>query len=192
MSYEETNNDQILIEACLSGEESAWEALVRKYERLIFATCRRYGLQQEEAEDIFGKVCLTLLQHLEGLKDRSRLASWLITTTSRECWHFRKSAVLVESTSAKEGDGRVAQEEVVDEGLLPEETLLQLERQQQVRECMQHLPERCKKLIWYLFYDASEPPYTQIAAALGIPVASIGPNRARCLDKLRQLLQKVN
>ena len=82
-------------------------------------------------------------------------------------------------------------EDIEDENLLPEETLLQLERQQMVRECFNELPERCRRLLWHLFYDPAQPPYTQIAANLGMPVASIGPNRTRCLEKLRVQLKKL-
>ena len=39
-----------------------------------------------------------------------------------------------------------------------------------------------------LLSDAQEHSYTEIAAALGLPVGSIGPTRARCIAKLRPLL----
>jgi RNA polymerase sigma factor (sigma-70 family) len=191
MKYDLTTDDPTLIEKCLAGEESAWEALITKYERLVFATCRRYGLQQAEAEDIFGRVCLTLLQHLDKLHDRTRLASWLITITSRECWHLRKNTNQTAQPVRPEDDLRNTIEDIEDENLLPEETLLQLERQQTVRECFNELPERCRRLLWHLFYDPAQPPYTQIAANLGMPVASIGPNRTRCLEKLRVRLKKL-
>ena len=192
MKYDITTADPDLIEGCLAGHEAAWEALVGKYERLIFATCRRYGLQQAEAEDVFGRICLGLLQHLEGIKDRTRLAAWLVTTTSRECWHYKKPPESVALGSRQESaDEAVPLYEPVDETPLPEEVLLGLERQQQVRESLARLQERCRKLLYYLFYDPNEPPYTQIGAELGLPVASIGPNRARCLDKLKQELQKL-
>ena len=190
MKYEISTGDPILIEKCLAGEEPAWEALISKYERLVFSTCRRYGLQQAEAEDVFGRVCLALLQHLDKLKDRARLASWLITITSRECWHLRKTTSQAQPIRP-EDDPRNTIEEIEDGNLLPEESLLQLEQQQQVRESLNELPERCRRLLWHLFYDPAQPPYSLIAANLGMPVASIGPNRTRCLEKLRVKLKKL-
>jgi RNA polymerase sigma factor (sigma-70 family) len=191
MKYDITTSDPDLIEGCLSGQEAAWEVLVTKYERLIFSTCRRYNMQQAEAEDILGRVCLMLIQHLASLKDRSRLVSWLITTTSRECWHYRKADAPA-ALPGRTGDDETGQsEEPPDENLLPEELLLQLERQQQVRQCLAQLPDRCRKLIWYLFYDPTEPSYADISSALGIPTSAIGPNRARCLEKLKTQVLKV-
>jgi RNA polymerase sigma factor (sigma-70 family) len=192
MKYELTTDDSILIEKCLTGEETAWETLITKYERLVYATCRRYGLQQAEAEDVFGRVCLTLLQHLEKLNDRARLASWLITVTSRECWHLRKVTDLTLQSARLEDDtSKNSIDEVEDDSLLPEEVLLQLEQQQQVRDSFNQLQERCRRLLWYLFYDPGKASYTQIANYLSMPVASIGPNRIRCLDKLRISLKKL-
>jgi len=77
--YEPTSSDEVLIDGCLNGHDEAWEALVTKYERLIYSICRRYSLPQAESDDVFGRVSLILLQHLESLKDRARLTSWLIT-----------------------------------------------------------------------------------------------------------------
>lgn len=190
MKYEITTDDPTLIEKCLAGEEAAWETLISKYERLIFSTCRRYGLQQAEAEDIFGRVCLTLLQHLEKLNDRARLASWLITITSRECWHLRKSANQTVQPVRAEDEPRNTIEEIEDEALLPEETLLQLEQQQAVRESLNQLPENCRRLLWLLFYDPAQPSYAEISRIMNMKQPSIGPNRARCLEKLRLKLKK--
>jgi RNA polymerase sigma factor (sigma-70 family) len=191
VKYEPTSGDEVLIEGCLTGHEDAWEALVTKYERLIYSTCRRYNLPQAESDDVFGRVCLILLQHLESLKDRSRLSSWLITTTSRECWRLKKEFKDYTSTATGTTFGEKEQtgiEEAIDNEPLPEEALLQLERQQIIREALKQLSTRCQKLIWELFYNPAEPSYAQIAAELGIPVTSLGPTRARCLDKLRRFL----
>lgn len=190
MKYEITTSDPDLIEGCLSGEETAWEALVTKYERLIFATCRRYNMQQAEAEDVFGRVCLMLLQHLDALNDRTRLAAWLITTTSRECWHYRKAATPLALPPHDPADDNNLPDEPPDEGLLPEELILQLERQQEVRRSFNQLSDRCRKLLWYLFYDPTEPSYVEISAAVGMPTSAIGPNRARCLEKLKNQFVK--
>ena len=71
-------------------------------------------------------------------------------------------------------------------GPLADEESALLERQHILREAVDGLPERCRKLIAMLFYDKDDPSYADIAGALKIPVASVGPTRARCLDKLRK------
>jgi DNA-directed RNA polymerase specialized sigma24 family protein len=51
------------------------------------------------------------------------------------------------------------------------------------------LNERCRRLLLALYFNPSEPSYADVAAALGIPVGSIGPSRARCLAQLKAILQ---
>ncbi len=50
------------------------------------------------------------------------------------------------------------------------------------------LPERCRELLIALYFDPDEPSYADIATRWGIPVGSVGPTRARCLERLKQLL----
>jgi DNA-directed RNA polymerase specialized sigma24 family protein len=59
------------------------------------------------------------------------------------------------------------------------------ERYTALREAFAHLPPRCRQFIALLIEDPPVP-YAEISASLGIPIGSIGPNRRRCLDKLRR------
>ena len=56
------------------------------------------------------------------------------------------------------------------------------------------LSEGCQRLLRALVVDAEDgpPSYRQVAAALQVPVGSLGPTRARCLDQLRKLLAAVS
>ena len=68
---------------------------------------------------------------------------------------------------------------------MADDELLLAERHAALREAFAHLPPRGQQLIALLLEDPPVP-YTKIGARLGIPAASIGPSRGRCLDKLRR------
>src|SRR4029077_18523019 len=72
-----------------------------------------------------------------------------------------------------------------DDAQAAEDELLAAERHAALREAFAHLPPCCQQLIALL---TENPPvsYAQISSRLGIPVGSIGPNRRRCLAKLRR------
>jgi DNA-directed RNA polymerase specialized sigma24 family protein len=72
----------------------------------------------------------------------------------------------------------------VDDRAIDEEILM-AERNAALRAAFAELPPRCQHLLSMLLRD---PPcsYAKIHAELGIPVGSIGPQRARCLDRLRR------
>jgi len=80
--------DTELIEACLKGDDQAWEALLVRYQRLIYSIPLRYGLPEHDANDVFQNVSLLLWENLERVRDRERLGAWLVITTRRECWRM--------------------------------------------------------------------------------------------------------
>ena len=69
------------------------------------------------------------------------------------------------------------------------DSLAQIEHEHTVERALDELPDRCRRLINLLYFDHTEPSYSQIAEIMNMPEASIGPTRARCLEKLRKLVQ---
>ncbi len=184
----ERTDEQLLL-ACRRGEEAAWEALVRRYQRLVYAVPRRAGLDEDAAAEVFQEVFTTLLENVAGIEQPSRLHAWLVTTARRKTWR-----VITRSKATRPFGGDEGEEDemlsVADERALPDEALAQLEEQHLVRAALADLDERCRKLLTMLFYRADPPPYSEVAAALGTPEGSIGPTRARCLRKLLDALKK--
>jgi RNA polymerase sigma factor (sigma-70 family) len=177
-------DDLQLISMCLKGDGNAWEALITRYRRLIYSVPVRFHFEAADAADIFQSVCLKLLEHLHEVKDERRISGWLITTTTRECMYLR---LLRSRETTREEDNLV---EPADPTLNLEELRILSEEQQALREAVDELPDRCKELIHMLYFDTRSLSYDEVGLALGIPVASIGPTRARCFDKLRTILRR--
>ncbi len=179
-----------LIAACKQGDAEAWERLIHRYQRLIYAIPRRAGLDDDSAAEVFQRVCVTLLEHLDQIEQPDRLGAWLATTARRESWRqlrSRKSLSLAALVVDEEQEA-----EVTDQELLPDEQLERLERQHEVRLGLHRLDERCRSLLLLLFYQTEPASYEQIARQLQIPLGSVGPTRARCLEKLRRLLKETS
>lgn len=185
-----SDDDSTLLNACRDGDAEAWELLVRRYQRLIYAIPRRAGLGEEQAAEVFQRVFLTLVEHLDRIEQPDRIGAWLATTARRESWRLlRQSRTTIPITDEHgELDERLIP---ADTALLPDEVLERLESQHEVRQAVGKMDERCRTLLMLLFYQAAPIPYTEVAAALGVSEGSIGPTRARCLQKLRRLLEDV-
>jgi len=175
--------DPELVSMCLKGDGHAWEALIRRYRRLIYSVPVRFGFEDADAADVFQAVCLKLLEHLHQVKDDRRISAWLITTTTRQCLHLR-------TLKSRETTTDEELQEPEDPTINLEGLRLMAEQQQAIREAVQELGERCRILIRLLYFDTTTPSYDGISEQMGIPVASIGPTRARCLDKLRTMLRR--
>jgi RNA polymerase sigma factor (sigma-70 family) len=183
-------SDEDLLRDCRRGEEAAWEALVRRYQRLVYAVSRRAGLDEDASADVFQDVFATLLQNLESIEQPSRLHAWLVTTARRKTWLAVRRSRSTQPLAGDDG-GEDEAASIPDEHILPDDALEQLEEQHMVRASLAELDERCRKLLTMLFYAAETPAYSEIAAALGTPEGSIGPTRARCLKKLLDSLKKT-
>lgn len=179
-------SDEELIAACRNSDDAAWETLIKRYRRLIYAIPRRAGLDEDASGEIFQQVFTILVRYLDGIKDASRIQAWLVTTAKRETLAFLRKQSRVRQMKTADDDEENSFDEMMnlaDERILPDEAIIQIETQNRVRIAVESLDEKCRKLLEMLFYNEKPPPYSEIAAALEISEGSIGPTRARCLKK---------
>ncbi|RBQ19457.1 sigma-70 family RNA polymerase sigma factor [Spongiactinospora rosea] len=165
------------------GDREAWNRLVDRYISLVWAIARGYDLRRPDIDDVSQEVWLSLLRHLP-LRDPAALPGWLTTTTHRECRRVvdttRRRADLERSS---------APAPAADEASALVEELTTAERRIALRAAFARLPEPCRLLLALLMQDPP-PRYTEIAERLGTSVGSVGPHRARCLERLRRLLDR--
>jgi RNA polymerase sigma factor (sigma-70 family) len=173
----------VLLAQAAGGDQRAWDALVAQHGRLLWAVARSYRLDQADAADVVQTAWLRLVEHLDRIEDPSRLVGWLVTTTRRECLRVLRRSGRERLVSADEWAADVA-----DDALLPLDAgLISDERNAELWGAFSRLPERCQRLLRIAV--AMPKSYDEVSAALDMPVGSIGPTRARCLTRLRVLLE---
>jgi RNA polymerase sigma factor (sigma-70 family) len=174
-------NDDKLIEACRTGDSRAWERVLDKYERLVYSIPLNYGLSMDDAADVTQITFTILLQRLDSLREGSHLGSWLATVAKRHTWRLMKrrerEAVGPEKDLA-ENERIGGQVDHVEDW----------ERVEWLNGGLNLLDERCRDLLIALYFDPDEPTYSDISEKFRMPVGSVGPTRARCLEKLKNLL----
>jgi RNA polymerase sigma factor (sigma-70 family) len=169
-----SNIEKELIERCIKGDAAAWKDLVVRYERLVYSVAITFCSQPDDASDVFQQVWMELYQHLADLRNIGALPAWLITVTRRQAFKLIRSR----------HDSEQLDEEYPD----LKQQLTHIEREHALERALEQLPDRCRNLINLLYFTADEPSYAEISGKLAMPVASIGPTRARCLEKLKKLL----
>src|SRR3954447_6214938 len=168
-----------LLQAAAGGDRAAWNALVDRFNGLVWSVARSHRLSTVDASDVVQTTWLRLVEHLGRLQDPERVGAWLATTARRECLRtVRHSARQVPTEEVPEAvaDTRV------DSALLIEE------RDRALWQAFGGLSERCQTLLRILVADPP-PSYEEIGAARDMPIGSIGPTRARCLERLRALAE---
>ncbi len=182
-------SDAELVARCRAGDAAAWGGVVERYERLVLAVIRRAGHDEHAAADLFQAVFARLVEHLPTLAQPDRLQAWLVTTAKREAVKARVRAARAVSLTPDDDESPSLADSLVDEAPLTEDALAELQQLDRLRQGLERLDERCRGLLALVFRDEDEAlSYDEIAARTGVPRGSLGPTRARCLDKLRRLV----
>ena len=145
----------------------------------------RFGVPIGLADEIFQETCIILLEKLDTLREADRISSWLITTTRRLCiQHWR--------TNAKKTEIELDDALDVSDGTAIEDDLAALAQQNLVQEAMKRLSERDQALLRALYFEDPPWSYQEISERLGISLGSVGPLRARSLEKFQRELNYVD
>jgi len=173
-----------LLSAATDGDRQAWNELVDRYGRLVWAVIRSFGLDHATAADVNQTVWLRLVEHCADIRDPQRLPGWLATTTRRE-------AIRVVRGQRRQQPSEVVLDVPDRSAPAVDELLLDEEVSREVYAAFGHLPAACQQLLRLL---TAEPrlDYATIGQVIGRPVGSIGPTRARCIAQLRRLLDTAH
>jgi RNA polymerase sigma factor (sigma-70 family) len=169
-----------LARAAAAGDEHAWNALVEKFSGLLWSVAHAHRLYDADAADVVQVTWLRLLEQLGRLRNPSRVGAWLATTARRECLRVLRQSGRVTCLDEDAPECR-------SEELGPDDVLLERERDGALWRGFTRLRTSDQELLRLLVADP-RPPYEEIAAALEMPIGSIGPTRQRALERLRHEL----
>lgn len=173
----------VVLAAAQRGEPAAWEELVRRYRHLLEMTVARFRLNAADTADVIQTTWLRLIEHSRTIRDTDKVGAWLATTARRECLMLmrrRRAECLVGSSW----------DEPACSAPTPESVVLAADARRTVRAVTAELTGRPAQLVEALFFREPES-YADLSSRLGIPVGSIGPTRARVMDRLRHRLREV-
>jgi RNA polymerase sigma factor (sigma-70 family) len=169
--------DADLVARCREGDQAAWNELVNRFSRYVYAiTSRVYRLNRQDAEDVFQDVFTRTFEHLEDLRDDAAVRPWIATLTRRLC------------VDKLRGGGREQlSEEPLEDIAGVDDGLAELDDAMAVHEAMKALPEHCAEILDRFF--TRDESYRTIGEALELPPGTIASRISRCLSKLRSQLE---
>jgi RNA polymerase sigma factor (sigma-70 family) len=179
-------SDRDLIRRCRQGSAGAWRRVLDDYERLVYSIPLRYGLSQHDAADVAQITFTILIQNIDNLAEDSRLGAWLATVARRHTWRFMKRNQ--RETASERLEGADIAESVVLLGKSDADSIEHWELSDWLDAGLSQISERCRKLLLALYFQPEQPSYAEVAEQMGMPLGSVGPTRARCLKRLRQVL----
>jgi RNA polymerase sigma factor (sigma-70 family) len=170
-----TLTDAQLVQRCRRGDADAWNELVERFSRYVYAICLQgFRLPQQDAEDVFQEVFSRVYTRLDTLRDDSALRPWIAQLTRRLC------------LDALAASGREQPlDDLADIG--GGNSLDELDDAFAVREAMAGLSEPCQEVLDRFF--ARDESYRTISRELDLPSGTIASRISRCLRRLREELE---
>lgn len=179
----ENTDLSLLFDRCRKGDSVAWGRLVERFSDYVYSIPKRYGLNEDDSADIHQQSFQALYGSLDKLGSAHAIPKWLAVTAAR------LSLRLIRFKGGRAEEYSDLDELVADEEQSAEESAVQADQARVLREAVDRLGGRCSPLLTKL-YLAGEASYEEVSGELGIPLGALGPTRARCLQKLRELLTK--
>jgi RNA polymerase sigma factor (sigma-70 family) len=171
-------SDAQLVGRCRAGEAAAWNELVERFSRYVYAIAvRAYRLPEHDAEDVFQDVFARTYERLGSLRDDAAIRPWLAQLTRNACVDRLRASAREEPVEAAPGEEADAMLDRLDEAL-------------DVHQGLDALPGDCRDILDRFF--ARDESYRVIGDALDLPAGTIASRISRCLGKLRQKLEGRN
>ncbi len=167
-----------LVRAAAEGDQDAWARLIDRFQGVVSATAAGVGLRAPDVADVCQTTWLRLFQSLGSLREPERVGGWLVTTARHEAIRVSRRS---QREMAVDDDSHFDEPSATD----PDARLLEAERRVVLRGAMKTLTPRSQRLLW-LLSGSEQSSYAEVAAELSMPIGSLGPTRARCIDRLRR------
>ena len=168
-------SDAELVQRCRAGDQSAWNELVERFSRYVYAIAvQAFRLSSHDAEDVFQEVFARVYQHLGRLRSDDAIRPWIAQLTRRLCIDKLRSS------------GREAPTEVEEEAGF-DRTLESLDDALTVRAGLDAVGEPCREILDRFF--CRDESYRAIGEELGLPAGTIASRISRCLAKVKAFLE---
>jgi RNA polymerase sigma-70 factor (ECF subfamily) len=176
-----------IIERCLSGDQAAWEAIVRLYRRKVFNIAYKFVGRHDQAEDLTQDVFLKLYKSLDTFDRRANFQTWLISVSRNLCIdHYRSVRKERETINRDVDPSELAP---VSADTPADYKLEQRDRVVLLRQALDALAPTLRTAV--MLRDIQELTYQEIADRLKLPEGTVKSRINRGRTELARQIQKL-
>lgn len=158
-----------LIAQCLSGDQVAWEAIVRQHWRKVFNVAYKFVGRHDEAEDLTQDIFLKIFKALHTFDRRANFQTWIISISRNLCIDHYRSVRKERQTIARDVDASNLQPASKDRG--PYAFAEHQDLRVLLRQALETLPITLRTAV--ILRDLHELSYQEIAERLALPEGTV-------------------
>ena len=188
---ERKKEDRQLIQSARSGDEKAFEKLLKKYRNLVYSVMVRMVRNPQEAEDLTQEAFIKAFGALQSFNEEYAFSTWLMKIASNNCIDFlRKKKLRTQSIDepVKYKDESL-QFELPDREPTPERKMLNTERSRMINDAIEALPRRYREVI--ILRHKEEKSYEEIAELLQLPLGTVKARIFRAREMLNKSIRDI-
>jgi len=182
------DSDIRLVERCLTGNEAAWEDLVRTHTRRVYSICYRFTNNQTEAQDVTQEVFLRIFKSLRSFRaGEGSFNTWLTRLTRNLLIdHYRRGKM------DRVTDSIETQLPVMREKASPTTRTDALVAGREASEILQGALQRLSPDLReaVILRDLEELEYKEIAAVMKVPEGTVKSRLNRGRAELAKVLRR--
>lgn len=177
------------VEGLRSGDDAAWQEYIREFSRFVPLVSQGLGLSDSDRQEVLQEMTLIAFRSIRNLREPERLASWTYTIARRAAINQLRAR---RAQRLADGDSELDLERIASDDIPVDEVLSQWEDGRHLRAAVAELKPACRDLIEDLYLREPRRSYKEVSEQRSMPIGSIGPTLARCLQTLRLIWKGVS
>ncbi len=191
MTMTSTLSDEDLVEGTLGGDEDAFLELYERYRIPVYSTAYRIIQSPEEAQDATQEIFIKLYRSLPiWTREKARFSTWLYRLAANhaiDCWRSRRRRAESPITGDTREDGWV-EYPLGDAIRSPYQEVAGREQVDEIRRCVDHLPELQKKVFILRYFH--ELKLEEIAEVENCSLGTVKTSLFRATQTIRKALRR--
>ena len=190
-------DNQILAELmrrAASGEDAAFESLVRHFEGMVYSFALQSLRRREDAEDATQEVFLKLWRTLGTWRDEASVKTYIMRIARNTVIDMirRRNAHPTDSLTVEDDDGEESQLDIADTDTTSDPAADYARREQiaEVRRAIDELEPEHREII--ILRDINGLSYAEIAESTGLYPGTVKSRLSRAREKLKEILKTRN
>lgn len=184
-----------LVARCQGGEEAAFEELIIKYEKRVFAVAFGMLGDADETREVSQEAFVAVYKQIGSFRGDAKLSTWIIAIVIRLCrcrrrwWYRRKLRIAASLDEMEEVQKESILSQVREQWPTADKAVIQTETKRQLISALRKLDERDKMVI--ILRGIKELSYEEIAGILNCRIGTVKSRLNRARQELRKLLKDV-
>ncbi len=174
-------SDIELVNEFKSGNISAFDEIVRRYQKRVYSLARKILANHDDADDVAQEVFIKLFNSLHDFKGESSLFTWIYRITVNECNNVLRKKKIKEFVPIDEIANLLKLSET------PEQELFDKEERNLIERAVEKLPAKQRTVFVMRFFENLD--YEEISKILNKPIGTLKANYFHAVKKIQKFIK---